>query len=116
MSDSPLNFPPSLIEQHISITKRLRKLLPEIEELMKQGLPRQVILNHLNSNGFNLTMGSFADALHRLRKEAKKKENAVGGKRINTSSTAEKSKAVPAALPNSGPKTFTFDVHEEIKF
>lgn len=50
---------------------KLRVRLPEIEALIKQGVPRQVILNNLNENGITLSMQTFASTLKRLRKEVK---------------------------------------------
>ena len=86
MSDLSRNFPQDAIETQISISRRLRVLLPEIEKLAQKGVPRKVILEYLNDNGFNLNMATYATLLQRLRKEVKKKGRVVlaNEEKINT--------------------------------
>ncbi|MYN47604.1 hypothetical protein GTP23_21395 [Pseudoduganella sp. FT93W] len=75
MSDLSRNFPADAIEGNISISKRLRLLLPEIEELSRKGIPRRMILEYLNSNGFSLSMDTYATILKRWRKDVRSKSS-----------------------------------------
>jgi hypothetical protein len=54
-----------------SITKKLERYLPDIERYLEQGVRRQIILDHLNAIGFDLTMSTFETMLKRLRKRKK---------------------------------------------
>lgn len=66
-----LNVKEILTNAQISTSKKIEKLLPEIESLVSIGVSHEVILNHLNSNGMNLTLGCFKTTLYRIRKRNK---------------------------------------------
>lgn len=60
------------IQKSVSMTKRLAVHLPEIERLLAEGVPRAIVLAQLKSIGFDLTLGTFSNTLHRLRKKKSK--------------------------------------------
>ena len=71
---------------------RLREIFEEVEETLAAGVRRAAVLEALHKLGFTFTLGSFADALHRIRQERK-----AGAPR---SPNFDKSKtALPAAPP-----------------
>jgi hypothetical protein len=78
-----------------SITKQLESYLPDIERYLEQGVRRQIILSHLNTIGFNLTMSTFETMLKRLRKRKK------NGK-ANTSSSYRQKNDRPSATDKDG--------------
>lgn len=69
--DKHLTIDINPLQGNISVTRQLSAYLPEIERNLAQGIRRQVILDHLNKTGFNLTMNSFETMLKRLRKRSR---------------------------------------------
>lgn len=93
-----------------SITKKLESYLPDIERYLEQGVRRQIILDHLNTIGFNLTMSTFETMLKRLRKRKK------NGKANASSSHRQLRERPPAADTNGndlyrgGPRKLDHDL------
>jgi hypothetical protein len=61
----------ALDDRKRSQTARLRDHFAEIEATLALGITRASIIEMLAENGFEVPLGSFNSALHRLRKEAK---------------------------------------------
>lgn len=54
-----------------SQTARLRDVFDEVENALKAGVRREIVLQSLNDNGLSMNMKSFESAIYRLRKERK---------------------------------------------
>lgn len=52
-----------------SKTARLREAMPDVENTLAAGVKIETVLEALNENGFNLSLGSFKTMLYRLRLE-----------------------------------------------
>ncbi|EFL1575660.1 hypothetical protein AGA85_004565, partial [Escherichia coli] len=67
----------SLLAQKVkrSKTGRIRERFAEIEEAQQQGIRNIDIVNALNDEGFDLTLKTFENILHRIRKERAEKKN-----------------------------------------
>ncbi|MDF4211163.1 hypothetical protein P2W50_31415 [Pseudomonas protegens] len=59
---------------------RLEPLFPEIEQKIKEGVPRADIYQLIKSQGFDISAGTFYNYLHRYR-ERKKKQHVSGNGR-----------------------------------
>jgi hypothetical protein len=56
-----------------SNTARLREIFPSVEQTLKSGVKRELVLQILNEQGFELSMTGFKSALQRIRKEERAK-------------------------------------------
>ncbi|EET0878158.1 hypothetical protein BAV92_005527, partial [Escherichia coli] len=67
----------SLLAQKVkrSKTGRIRERFAEIEEAQQQGIRNIDIVNALNDEGFDLTLKTFENILHRIRKERAEKKD-----------------------------------------
>ncbi|EIK0878841.1 hypothetical protein LJT71_005203, partial [Escherichia coli] len=67
----------SLLSQKVkrSKTGRIRERFAEIEEAQQQGIRNIDIVNALNAEGFDLTLKTFENILHRIRKERAEKKD-----------------------------------------
>lgn len=72
-----------------TITAKLNVLMPQIELKLSEGAKHEEILNVLNENGFNLTLGSFRTYLYRYRNKIKKVKKKISENNPHTENIVE---------------------------
>lgn len=75
MSNESKNLMESLINQNVKRSKigRIRERLDEIEDAQRKGIRNIDLVSALNAEGLNLTLKTFENMLHRIRKEREEK-------------------------------------------
>lgn len=84
-------------------TRRIERVLPEIEDAFAKGVSRQAVLKELQEDGIDITMAGFAKTLYRLRKKHRGEASAAnastgGADASSTLSPAPAAKNTSAAL------------------
>ncbi|MCU6502296.1 hypothetical protein LPN04_31325 [Rugamonas sp. A1-17] len=104
---------PVVAQASISATRRLEAYLSAIEESMASGVPRRVILEYLNANGFQLSMASFATMLKRIRKRktAQPKDPTPQEKAVSTPAVREN---VSRPILATETRKFNYDAHSNV--
>lgn len=57
-----------------TIAAKLRRLMPEIDKRVREGIQHVEIIEALNANGFNLNLNTFRSYLYRYRKKVQASE------------------------------------------
>lgn len=85
MSNEEKNLLGSLLAQNVKRSKigKIRERFLEIEEAQRKGVRNIDIVNALNAEGYDLTLKTFENMLHRIRKE-----NSEGNNRKSTVKSA----------------------------
>jgi hypothetical protein len=99
---SPVDFAALVMTADVSAQKRFNRNLIGIEEAFAKGVQHQAILDHLNANGFDLTIETYRVMLKRARqRNARELIGTVGA-------ASGKSPAAPTPPPQANaPATST---------
>ncbi|EDW8942669.1 hypothetical protein A4O59_004296 [Salmonella enterica subsp. enterica] len=79
MSNGEKNLFEALLAKNVTRSKtgRIRERFAEIEEAQQQGIRNIDIVNALNAEGLDLTLKTFENILHRIRKERTDKKEVI---------------------------------------
>lgn len=97
----------SLDDKNRSMAARLNDLHEAIEETLKKGISRALVIKELNSNGFEIKSSSFNTTLARLRKKRSKESDTLSKSEIKTKSNTIKSTQQPTEFGSHDPRALT---------
>jgi len=60
-----------------TVAARLRRMMPDIDRRVREGIQHEEIISTLNANGFNLNLNTFRSYLYRYRKTLQALEGAA---------------------------------------
>lgn len=78
-----------------TVAARLRRIMPDIDRRVREGVQHDDIIAVLNANGFNLNLNTFRSCLYRYRK-AMREEGAPAAVPVPASTDSDTSAAAPS--------------------
>jgi hypothetical protein len=78
-----------------TVAAKLRRMMPDIDRRVREGIQHEEIISTLNANGFNLNLNTFRSYLYRYRKTLQAVEGAASSSRAASAPDA----VLPAAAP-----------------